>query len=96
MSASVTGGGLGEPAGQIRRRWLPNTEVIGPAECPILHRWTLVPWGERTDGPGRGCWTVVIMGPLQRQWGFWRAGEWPWWRDYERKYGFGMRCDSDG
>lgn len=203
MSARVEGGGPGEPAGQIRRRWLPNTEVIGPAECPILHRWTLVPWGEHTDGPGRegsgrpkrrwklllhhflanaddrdvhdhprpfwtfvlcgyyddmracdacggtgrgdvvalrpstpfvldclrcrgtgvvlrermkagmlryrpashahrtkvgprGCWTIVVMGPLQRRWGFWRAGEWFYWKDYEHKYGFGMRCDSDG
>lgn len=208
MSGPVEGGGPGQPAGQIRRRWLPNTEVIGPPECPILHRWTLVPWGEYTDGLGRvgsgrpkknwklllhhflpnaddrdvhdhprpfvtlvlrgyyddmracdacggtgerlvrhvidypttmsfttvaacaackasgvvlrermkagmlryrpaihahrtkvgprGCWTIVIMGPLQRRWGFWRGAEWFYWKDYEHKFGFGMRCDNDG
>jgi hypothetical protein len=37
----VVGGGPGEPAGRVLRRFLPDTEVIGPPDCPILHRWTL-------------------------------------------------------
>lgn len=169
LTIEVDGGGAGEPAGKVRRRLLPDTEVIGPPECPILHRWTLWPWGERKhengdvrfklmvhrflpnaddrdmhDHPrgfvtlvlrGRyddhsldpgagtvrvdrlrpgsirhrpakhihrtkvgpdGCWTLVVMGPMERAWGFWRDGRWMYWRDHERKYGFGMRCPSDG
>lgn len=41
-SSGIVGGGPGEKAGRRPRRFLPDTEVIGPPECPILHRWTLV------------------------------------------------------
>lgn len=47
----------------------------------------------RTRVGPQGCWTLVLMGPLRRRWGFWRFGEWFYWKDYERKFGFGMRCD---
>lgn len=43
----------------------------------------------------RGCWTVVLMGPKRREWGFWRAGRWWQWRDYEREFGMAMRCERD-
>lgn len=39
--SAIDGGGPGEPAGKRRRRFLPDTEVIGPPECPLMHRWTL-------------------------------------------------------
>jgi hypothetical protein len=157
--------------------WLRNPEVIGPPDCPILHRWTLLDLGPRVGklmvhhflpnaddrdvhdhprpfwtyivrggyddlvpcecagtawegcagcvgrgglpglrigdrmrggmlrrrpaehahrtrvGP-RGCWTIVVMGPLQRRWGFWRRGKWWFWRDYEAEFGFAMRCED--
>jgi hypothetical protein len=176
---AVEGGGAGEPAGKVRRRLLPDTEVIGPPDCPILHRWTLVgfrgrklllhhfqpnaddraehdhpspfwtlvlrggyddrvpcTWTEfhtpeardreiwcplcRGSGlipgdrmrPGmlrrraaeyrhvtrvgqRGCWTLVLMGRKTRRWGFWERGVWWFWRDHEREFGFGMRCEED-
>lgn len=41
----------------------------------------------------RGCWTVVGMGPLQREWGFWKGHSWLPWRKHGELYGFGMRCD---
>lgn len=47
----------------------------------------------RTDD--RGAWTLVLMGPLARPWGFWRAGRWWPWRDYEAEFGFAMRCPTD-
>lgn len=174
---------------------LLSPEIIGPPECPILKRWTLIPWREPKDdraearfklmvhhflpnaddrdlhdhprpfwtlvlrgfyddikpcdwckstgnmyhdvegerqtdgyclgcgstgmvlrermGPGKlrfrpashvhrtkvgpsGCWTLVLMGPLQRRWGFWHLGEWWYWKDHERVFGFGMRCDDNG
>lgn len=43
----------------------------------------------------RGAWTVVIMGPLERDWGFIREGLWWPWRRYEDKFGLNFRCDSD-
>jgi hypothetical protein len=189
MRGKVIGGGLGEPAGYIDRRFLPNPEVIGPPECPIMHRWTLI--GRHTPGeatkvsgtgrarrkvllhhfmpgandraehdhpcdfvtvvlfghyddvspcphclgtqrradrrcpycrdgtrvermrPGKirrrraehrhttqvgpkGCWTLVIMGPKRRAWGFWKDGRWYPWRLHERLFGYGMRCPTDG
>lgn len=147
--------------------WLPEREVIGPPECPILYRWTLLPWGElkhedasvrwklmihrflpnaddrdmhdhprgfvtvvvrgwyddhnldvgtnvistermrpgkiryrpakhihRTRVGPKGCWTIVVMGPIERAWGFWRGGRWMCWREHARLYGPGMRCDE--
>lgn len=47
-----------------------------------------------TVGP-RGCWTVVVMGPKRRKWGFWRDGKWWHWQAFEREFGLAMRCDRD-
>lgn len=44
-------------------------------------------------GPN-GCWTLVVTGPLVREWGFWLDGKWRHWRDYEALVGYGMRCDD--
>ncbi len=181
MSAPMSTKAPGEPA---PRRRLLGPEVIGPTDCPLLHRWTLLPWGShghsdwplkvmvhhflaqaddrvvhdhprgfwtlvlkgcyddmapcsRCRGTGRardvlcyacdgkgvvlnermragmlrhrpashrhrtrvsdqGCWTIVLMGPVRRRWGFWRGGEWWFWREHERQFGFGMRCGEKG
>lgn len=164
QSERKIGGGPGEKAGHIPRRFLPNTEVIGPPECPIMHRWTLLELGRRVEegsGPSRaykvllhrflpnsddraehdhprsfvtiilrghyddtspagvermragkvrfreaehrhvtkagpkGCWTLVIMGPKRREWGFWKENRWYPWRVHERLFGFGMRCPTE-
>lgn len=47
----------------------------------------------RTDG--RGAWTLVLMGPKRRPWGFLRKGRWWQFRDYESEFGFHMRCESE-
>lgn len=46
-----------------------------------------------TYAGSNGCWTFVVMGPLERPWGFWKDGKWWPWRIYEEKFGHGMRCD---
>lgn len=46
----------------------------------------------RTKVGPKGCWTLVLMGPLRRDWGFWRRGTWWFWKDYEAEFGFAMRC----
>lgn len=48
----------------------------------------------RTRVGPEGCWTLVLMGPLRRPWGFWREGKWWPWREYEQRFGFGMRCED--
>lgn len=30
----------------------------------------------------RECWTLVIVGPAEREWGFWKDGQWIRWREY--------------
>ncbi|MGH2939477.1 MAG: hypothetical protein ACRDPE_15320 [Solirubrobacterales bacterium] len=41
-----------------------------------------------------GAWTLCLMGPKKREWGFWRDGKlWNWMR-YEQKFGLGFRCEG--
>lgn len=49
----------------------------------------------RTKVGPHGCWTIVLMGPLKREWGFWHKGKWFLWRDYEARFGVGMRCGDE-
>ena len=37
--------------------------------------------------PPRGCWTLVYVGATEREWGFWRHGEWIQWRRYVTMFG---------
>jgi hypothetical protein len=32
--------------------------------------------------PEEPCWTLVLVGPAVREWGFWSAGAWVKWTDY--------------
>lgn len=47
-----------------------------------------------------GCWTLVMMGPLKRDWGFVRVGRVPlrgvWlpWKQYVKDFGGVIRCDA--
>lgn len=36
----------------------------------------------RIEVPDGECWTLVIVGPAERSWGFWSDGEWIHWRRY--------------
>jgi hypothetical protein len=45
-----------------------------------------------TAGPD-GCWTIVVMGPQRREWGFWRGETWMPFREYAERFGRGsQRC----
>lgn len=35
------------------------------------------------------CWTLVIVGPKTREWGFWLEGKWMSWKEYVSDWG---RC----
>lgn len=43
-----------------------------------------------------GCWTLVVMGPLQREWGFVRLNTMDWWPwgKYIQRFGGVIRCDA--
>jgi hypothetical protein len=30
----------------------------------------------------RPCWTIVLVGPVQREWGFWQGDQWIQWLKY--------------
>lgn len=30
----------------------------------------------------KNCWTILIVGPPVRKWGFWKDGIWVLWKDY--------------
>jgi hypothetical protein len=44
----------------------------------------------------KGCWTLVVMGPLVREWGFRRldSGKWWPWGKYIQRFGGVTRCDA--
>lgn len=42
-----------------------------------------------------GATTLVIMGRLRREWGFWRDGSWFEWKRFERLFGLNWRCSDD-
>lgn len=42
-----------------------------------------------------GAWTLVVMGPLRRPWGFWRGGHWYNFDDYKELFGFARLCDTE-
>lgn len=140
----------GQPARKLDGGW----EIIGPVECPLFLRRTLLAgrWGKllvhrflpgasdrvphdhprsfvtvcwqggyddvRKDGRidivrapairwrpavhehvthvhSDGARTVVAMGPLRREWGFWHLGRWWPWREHEQQFGLGFRCEDD-
>ena len=37
--------------------------------------------------PPRGCWTLVWVGPLERNWGFWHRRKWIDWKRYLALFG---------
>lgn len=46
----------------------------------------------RTDR--RGAWTIVLARPKSRDLGFWCEGTWWPFKEYERIFGFVMRCED--
>lgn len=43
----------------------------------------------------RGAWTLVVMGPKRRAWGFFRNGRWWPCKRYEDEFGLDFRCEAD-
>jgi hypothetical protein len=48
-----------------------------------------------THAGADGAWTLCIMGPVVREWGFWIGGKWEHFRHYIDTRGFVRRCPAD-
>jgi hypothetical protein len=84
--------------------WMPCPTCETPERGPIgvvlnermragMVRFRPAEHRHRTKVHPDGAWTLVIMGPVRRRWGFWKNGRWWFWKDYEAEFGFGMRCE---
>lgn len=71
-------------------------EVVGDRMRPGMVRYRRAEYAHRTRVLPSGAWTIVLMGPKQREWGFFKEGRWWPWREHERRFGYGMRCPEDG
>jgi hypothetical protein len=69
-------------------------ETRGAWDVPSWRRWR-APWfrsfpadhRHRITTPWGHCWTLVIVGPSTRDWGFWHDGKFYRWDDYVRGEG---------
>lgn len=73
VSIGIWGSYLETAHGRPERRWCAPWFRSFPAEH--RHRIT-TPWGN--------CWTLVIVGAPERDWGFWHDGNFMPWLDYVR------------
>lgn len=50
-----------------------------------------------TETGDSGAWTLILMGPKIRKWGFYRIEDGKWWpfMDYIERFGGVIRCDPD-
>lgn len=58
-------------------------------------RWRHGTYKHRTVTRSEGAWTIVLMRPKQRDWGFWRGREWLPWGEYVQRYGAAITCPDD-
>lgn len=61
----------------VRRRW----------RAPWVRRFRATHAHRLLLPEGGNCWTLVYVGPLQRDWGFYTATGWMRWDEYVRAYG---------
>lgn len=58
-------------------------------------RWRRGEYKHRTVTTEEGAWTVVLMMPKRRAWGFWRERGWLPWDQYVERYGAAITCPDD-
>jgi hypothetical protein len=87
--------------------WLPGdtTHTASGIELPPPHgerihtgafRYRRADHLHIVETDGVGCWTLVVMGPVVRDWGFVRlaTGSWWQWGRYIQRFGGVARCDA--
>jgi hypothetical protein len=75
-------GGYWEETKAGRRFYRPGLVLVRPAE-----------WAHRLElNPGAQAWSLVIAGPIWRDWGFHTAAGWVHWKRYDYK---NLLCPED-
>jgi hypothetical protein len=72
------------------QEWVPEMEWVG-AGAIRFRRADHTHIVETTES---GAWTLVIMGPERRPWGFLRGNNWLPWKKYVDQFGGVVRCDT--
>lgn len=88
----------------LRGRYFDTSwEKYGDLEAPTIEmveaggiRYRPAKHMHIVDTDDRGAWTIVVMGPLVREWGFLRlsTGLWWEWGKYIQRFGGVMRCEE--
>lgn len=68
--------------------------VLGDVvRAPALHYRPAI-HTHKTRVHSTGAWSIVLMGPIVRRWGFRvESGGWMYWKDHQKVFGHGMRCN---
>ena len=69
---------------------VPTIEWLGRGEL----RFRRATHMHITETDERGAWTLVVMGPERRAWGFLRADVWWKWKEYVERFGGVIRCEE--
>ena len=77
--------------------WGSYTDTRRDGKVDHVHaptiRWRRAEHAHATQAGPYGCLTLALFGRRRRRWGFWRAGSWWPWQDYEREFGSRFRCE---
>lgn len=69
--------------------------VVGDRMHAGMVRYRKAEHAHATHAGPKGAWTVCIMGPVVREWGFWINGQWENFRKYIDTRGFVRRCPAE-
>jgi hypothetical protein len=84
----------GTPAMPARVIWRAAGRLVIRPRGELAHRLTLPRDAEGRPVP---CWSLFLIGPNRRSWGFHCPRGWVWWRDYtkgETGELIGLGCDQ--
>jgi hypothetical protein len=67
--------------------------VVGEVMRVFTLRYRPATHIHRTRVHQDGSWSIVLMGPMVREWGFWLDRDWFMeFKEYKKKFKYGMRC----
>lgn len=74
------------------QEFMKEIEIVGAGEF----RYRPAAYTHIVETMESGCWSLVVMGPAIREWGFLRlnTGEWWPWGKYIQRWGGVIRCDA--